>query len=264
MRRRLIAEVINVGNELLDGRTVNTNLSWVCGKLSELGFVVLRATTVRDDKEDIAKALRESLRRRPRWIFLSGGLGPTHDDKTLEAVAKALGKRLKLYDDVVEKLRKRYQELANSGIIKDPTLTPERLKMAKLPEGSTPLENRVGTAPGVLLEKGRVKIVCLPGVPKEFMDIFENQVKPMLAKESGGRGFLTQSIFVEGIVESRLAPLLVEVMKKFAGVYVKSNPKGIEDGSKVVVDFIADKKDEQLLYEAMEYFRKRLTEIAEH
>ncbi len=256
-----MAEVINVGNELLDGRTINTNLNWLCGKLSELGYVVRRATIVRDDLNDIAKTVREALRRKPMWLFISGGLGPTHDDKTLQAVAKALGRRLKLHRDAAESIRRRYTELAEAGVIKDPTLTKERLKMAKLPEGAQPLRNRVGTAPGVLLEKSGVKLVCLPGVPKELMDIFENELRPLLRETAGDRGFLIQQLFVEGVVESRLAPLLVETMKRFRGVYLKSNPKGAEKVSQVIVDFIAEKKDKKKLLEAMEYFSKRLEEI---
>lgn len=263
IKKRPVAEIINVGNELLDGRTVNTNLNWLSGRLSELGYIVSRATIVRDDLTDIAKAVKESLRRRPKWVLISGGLGPTHDDKTLQAVAKALGKRLKLNRDIVEGLRKRYQELAAQGVIKDPSLTKERLKMARLPEGGVPLQNRVGTAPGVLVEKYGVKIVCLPGVPKELMDIFDNVLKPMLEKDSGGGGFLVRNILVEGIVESRLAPLLVETMKKFPGIYLKSNPKGVEKVSRVLVDFIAEKSDEPKLVEAMNYFQKRLAEFAE-
>lgn len=263
MARSRVVEIINVGNELLDGRTVNTNLSWLCGRLTELGYVVSRATVVRDDVNQIVSVLKDCMRREPRWILMSGGLGPTHDDKTLQAVGKATGRRLRLYPEVVEKMRKRYQELASLGIIKDPTLTKERLKMARLPQGSKPLDNRVGTAVGVLLEHRNVKIVCLPGVPKELMDIFENQIKPLLEKESGGKGFVIKSITVEGIVESRMAPLLVDTMKKFIGIYVKSNPKGVEKVSKVVVDFIAEKKDEAKLEEAMAYFQKRLLELAE-
>ncbi|MEM4306157.1 MAG: molybdopterin-binding protein, partial [Candidatus Caldarchaeum sp.] len=131
---RYVVEVINVGNELLDGRTVNTNLNWVCGRLSQLGYTVSRAVVVRDSLKDITAALREALRRRPGWVFMTGGLGPTHDDKTLQAVAKALGRRLVLRSDVVETLRQRYLKLAEKGLIKEPVLTKERLKMARLPE----------------------------------------------------------------------------------------------------------------------------------
>ncbi|MEM4280805.1 MAG: molybdopterin-binding protein [Candidatus Caldarchaeum sp.] len=255
---RYRVEVINVGNELLDGRTLNTNLNWVCGRLSQLGYVVARATIVRDDLKHIAKALKESLRRKPRWIIVSGGLGPTHDDKTLQAVAKALGRRLVLYKDVVENLKRRYQALAEKGLIKDPTLTKERLKMAKLPMGAKPLNNTVGAAPGVMIEKRGIRIVCLPGVPKELMSIFDNELAPVLEKESRGRGYVVESLTVRDVVESRLAPLLVETMKRFPMVYLKSNPKGVEDGSIVVVDFIAEKKHRNMLEQSIQYFQERL------
>ncbi len=259
--QRYVVEVLNVGNELLDGRTVNTNLSWLCGRLSQMGYVVSRATVVRDIVKDISEALKESLRRKPSWIIITGGLGPTHDDKTLEAVAKALGKRLILYKDVVKILQQRYNVLAERGVVKDATLTKERLKMARLPENSKPLRNEVGAAPGVLVVKGSSRIVCLPGVPKELMSIFDNELAPILEKESRGRGFVMESITVKGVVESRLAPLLVETMKKFPAVYLKSNPKGTEDDSVVVVDFIADKRRKKILEKAVQYFQGRLQNL---
>jgi nicotinamide-nucleotide amidase len=259
--RRFTAEVLNVGNELLDGRTVNTNLSWICGRLTQLGYVVRRATVVRDEKSEIARAVKEVLRRRPRWLFISGGLGPTHDDKTLEAVSAALGKRLVLYPEVVRRLEKRYMQLFEKGIIKDPALTPERLKMAKLPRGAKPLENVEGAAPGVLLERSGVRIVCLPGVPKELMSIFERELAPVLAKEAGGRGYVVRSLTVKDVVESVLAPVLVDTMTRYPSVYLKSNPKGVEDGSVVVVDFIAEKSREDELRQAMEYFGKKVEQM---
>jgi len=259
--RKFTVEVLNVGNELLDGRTVNTNLNWICGRLSQMGYVVRRATVVRDEKPDIVAAVKEALRRRPRWLFISGGLGPTHDDKTLEAVAKAFGRKLVTYPDVVQRLEERYRQLYEKGIIKDPSLTPERLKMARLPRGSKTLENVEGAAPGVLLEKGGVRVVCLPGVPKELMSIFERELAPVLEREAVGRGYVVRNLTVKGVVESVLAPLIVETMSKYPSVYIKSNPKGVEDGSVVVVDFIAERSMEDELLKAMEYFGNRVEQL---
>ncbi|MEM2871671.1 MAG: molybdopterin-binding protein [Candidatus Caldarchaeum sp.] len=255
---RYVVEVINVGNELLDGRTVNTNLNWVCGRLSQLGYTVSRAVVVRDSLKDITAALREALRRRPGWVFMTGGLGPTHDDKTLQAVAKALGRRLVLRSDVVETLRQRYLKLAEKGLVKKPVLTRERLKMARLPEGSTPLRNLEGAAPGVLVEYRGVRIVCLPGVPRELASIFDNEVAPVLQKEARGRGFIVENVAVRNVVESKLAPLLVETMKKYPKVYLKSNPKGVDNGPLVVVDFIAEKRHRSQLEDAVKYFNEAL------
>ncbi|MEM0442713.1 MAG: molybdopterin-binding protein [Candidatus Caldarchaeum sp.] len=255
---RYVVEVINVGNELLDGRTINTNLNWVCGRLSQLGYTVSRAVVVRDSIKDITAALREALRRRPGWVFMTGGLGPTHDDKTLQAVARAIGGRLVLRRDVVETIRQRYLKLAERGLIKEPILTKERLKMARLPEGSTPLRNFEGAAPGVLVEYRGVRVVCLPGVPRELTSIFDNEVAPILEKEARGRGFIVENVEVRGVVESKLAPLLVKTMKKFPKIYLKSNPKGVDNGPLVVVDFIAEKSHRSQLEDAMKYFKEAL------
>jgi len=255
----LTAEIINVGNELLDGRTLNTNLQWLCGRLSRLGYIVERATIVRDDVDDISSCVREVLKRGPRWLLISGGLGPTHDDKTLEGVARALGVRLRLNRLAVDMLRRRYEEMKSMGLIATVELTRERLKMARIPTGSKPLSNRAGTAPGVLIEARSTRVVCLPGVPRELEDIFENHITPIMLTESAGRSYITESLSVKGVFESYLAPILVETMKRYPGVYLKSNPKGIEDGvSHVVVDFLAEKKDEWKIREAMVFLEERI------
>jgi molybdenum cofactor synthesis domain-containing protein len=256
---KLAVEVVNVGNELLDGRTLNTNLQWLCERLSRLGYMVERATIVRDDVAAISVCIREVLKRRPGWLLISGGLGPTHDDKTLEGVARALGVGLRLNRKAVEMLRLRYEEMKRTGLIASVELTKERLKMAKLPVGSKPLANRVGTAPGVLVELRSTRIVCLPGVPRELQDIFENHIAPLMLSESGGRSYVTESLTLKGVFESSLAPILVETMKRYPGLYLKSNPKGIEDGiSLVTVDFIAEKKDAEKIREAMSFLQDRI------
>ncbi|MEM3096320.1 MAG: molybdopterin-binding protein [Nitrososphaerota archaeon] len=260
--KKLNAEVLNVGNELLDGRTLNTNLHWLCGRLSEIGYVVERATIVRDDVSDIASSVKEALRRRPKWLLISGGLGPTHDDKTLQGVAKALGRVLRLDRVALEMLKTRYEELWKKGLMPSVELTEERLKMARLPVGSKPLVNRVGSAPGVLIELKSTKLVCLPGVPAEMKDIFMNEVKPLMVMESGGQSYVMESVTIKGVFESTLAPLLVETMRRFPQIYLKSNPKGFEEGiSAVTVDLIALGKDVEKVGEAKAYLERRVAEI---
>ena len=87
----LTVEVITVGNELLSGRVVNTNASWIASRVTGLGGVVKRITTVSDDVEECSAAIRDALTRRPKLIITTGGLGPTFDDRTLESIALALG-----------------------------------------------------------------------------------------------------------------------------------------------------------------------------
>ena len=133
-----VVEVINVGNELLDGRTLNSNLQWMGSRFSELGYVIRRAVIIRDDLREIASAVKEALRRKPRWLVISGGLGPTHDDITLEGVAKALGRRMKVNTEALEMIVEHYEKRMAEKMIERIELTRERIKMAILPEGAKP------------------------------------------------------------------------------------------------------------------------------
>jgi len=264
--RTLWAEIINVGNELLDGRTLNTNLHWLCGQLSQTGYVVRKAVIIRDDIKEIASAVVDSLRRRPKWIFISGGLGPTHDDKTLDGVALAVGRKLTLNRQAVGLLKKRYRHLVSKGIMQKVELTEERLKMARLPSGSKPLRNRAGSAPGVLLEKAGSKLVCLPGVPVELQSIFADELLGRLRAESRGRRFVTSHVKLKGILESTLGPIIEETMRRFPGLYVKSHPRGFVDSESVVdIDLIAERRGRnhvpKRLEEAKRFLLKRVREL---
>ncbi len=222
----LVFEIITVGNELLDGTVVNTNAAWLAKRISELGFVVRRYTAVGDDIREIASAIREAIQRGADWVVLSGGLGPTFDDKTLEAVAYALGKRLKLNHEALEMVRRKYESYSKETG-REVELTRERVKMAMLPEGARPLPNPAGTAPGVIIESSGVTIVALPGVPREMKAIFEESIAPAL-KSKGGLKTARVVLKVAGVMESAAAPYIERVMREHRRVYVKSHPKGVE------------------------------------
>ncbi|MGH9910042.1 MAG: molybdopterin-binding protein, partial [Nitrososphaerales archaeon] len=87
-------EIICVGNELLNGYTLNTNAHWMANEIANVGGIVRRVTVVRDEIDEIDAPIKESLRRKPKWVIISGGLGPTYDDKTLQGLTKALGRKL--------------------------------------------------------------------------------------------------------------------------------------------------------------------------
>ena len=222
----LVFEIITVGNELLDGTVVNTNAAWLAKRISELGFVVRRYTAVGDDIGEIASAIREAIKRGADWIVLSGGLGPTFDDKTLEAVAYALGRKLELNSEALDMVRRKYESYSRETG-REIKLTRERVKMATLPEGARPLPNPAGTAPGVIVEAGEVTIVALPGVPREMKAIFEESIAPVL-KSKGGLKTARVVLKVAGVMESTAAPHIERVVREHRRVYVKSHPKGEE------------------------------------
>lgn len=223
MHNRLL-EIISVGNELLTGHTLNTNAQWMSRRVTEFGGVVKRITVVRDDIDEIASSIKESLRRKPRWIIISGGLGPTYDDKTLQGLANALKLRLILNKDAVKMLRRKYSKT------QDPALTPSRLKMTTMPAKAKPIENPVGHAPAVMVKQGSCTIFSLPGVPSEMEAIFAKHVLPVLKRNIGKFVRLEAELETMGVMESVLAPYLDNVVAKNPKVYIKSHPRGYSKG----------------------------------
>ncbi len=204
---------------MLIGKTTNTNLTWLAGQLTHAGGLVRRALTVRDEINEIADALTLVFERHPNLLVVSGGLGPTFDDKTLQGIAFKLGIYLSVNDIAVGLIKTRVKEL-----------NAARLKMAHLPFGSRPLRNPRGTAPGVYLKAGRTHIFALPGVPSEMRAIFKNSVSSFLRRTFELGELYEASLLLFGIPESRLAPHIDESMARSPNVYVKSHPLGIEAG----------------------------------
>ncbi len=216
-------EIICVGNELLIGKTLNTNAHWIAGQARSLGLSVRRITVVSDDVEEIAFVLREALNRKPHFIVMTGGLGPTFDDKTLEGIAKGLGRKLEINEKALKMIREKYETLLREEKIEKVELTPSRVKMATFPTGTAPLHNPVGTAPGMLAKIEATNLIALPGVPPEMEAIFSACVASMLKKEAGKVAFVEVSIYADNIIESSLAPLIDRVMRDNPSVYIKSH-----------------------------------------
>ncbi|MCE4617729.1 MAG: nicotinamide mononucleotide deamidase-related protein [Desulfurococcales archaeon] len=217
-----IAWLLSIGNEILIGRIVNTNAAWLAKKLTFMGFTVKRIITVPDDLNEIKEELARASQRAD-LVITTGGLGPTYDDKTAEAIAYSLNLEMEKNPEALRLVEKFYME-------KNMKLTQERLKMAILPRGAIVFPNPVGAAPGFAIERDGFSVIALPGVPNEMKSIFENYVEDFLKKK-----FTLKRIFTEycvkiiGVPESGLAPTINSVAKKYAGlVYLKSHPKGHE------------------------------------
>ena len=222
---RPVVEIICVGNELLIGKTLNTNAQWLAKRITSLGLSIRRITTVGDEVEEISSAIQETIQRKPSFVITTGGLGPTFDDKTLEGIAKALQRQLEIHDQALKMLEEKYRKFVEEGRMEKLELTPPRVKMARLPEGAEPLFNPVGTAPGVIMKNNETTIVALPGVPHEMKAIFEEFLVPILKKAAGKATFFETSIEVTGCMESTIAPLIERVMHDNPYVYIKSHPK---------------------------------------
>jgi len=218
-------EIVAIGNELLIGDVLDTNTNWLCRRITGLGGRVARAVMVGDDLEAIGREIQGALARGAEVILTTGGLGPTADDMTLAAVARATDCPLELNDEALEMVRRRYQELADQGFVADEALTEARRKMAVLPRGARPVFNPVGAAPAVVLEVGDSILIALPGVPAELKGIFEGPLGPTLEALFGEGVFVERVAIVDCQDESALAPILRQVAEAHPAVYIKSRAK---------------------------------------
>ncbi len=252
MHKRLI-EIISVGNELLTGHTLNTNAQWIAKQVTSAGGIVERITVVRDEIDEIASSIRESLSRKVCWIIISGGLGPTYDDRTLQGLAKAIGQRLVLNEEAVRMLEHKYSRTLN------PTLTAPRIKMATMPARSKPLENPVGHAPAVMVKHGPCTIFSLPGVPTEMMAIFAKHAMPVLKNKMGKLIRVETTLVTTDVTESVIAPYLDKAVASNSKVYIKSHPRGYSRGvSTLHINLACESSSRKL---ANKYLRKAVMEM---
>ena len=176
----MIIELLMIGNEILIGKTQDTNSNWMAKRITKYGHRIKRITTIGDDLEIISSTIRDILKRSPDILISSGGIGPTFDDMTLQGIANGLNRSLELNQHAFNSIKKAYEHAHSIGLLKLEGMTKEREKMAYLPKDSIPLPNTVGTAPGVKFNKGNSTIFILPGVPAEMKEMFRNIITPIL------------------------------------------------------------------------------------
>jgi len=218
------AAIVVIGNEILIGRVLDTNSHKVAKMLTLIGYDVTEIRKVRDEVEAIAKAVKE-LMLDNGVIITTGGLGPTYDDVTAEAISFATGIPLCLKEDALEMIEKRLKDLGLE-------LDNARKKMAILPCTAVPIPNPVGVAPGIAMFMPRTKIFSLPGVPKEMEAMMESYVLPLLEKENlVARAEACEVL--ENVREADIANEVGSFAKEHPEAYVKSHPD-IEGGRSYV------------------------------
>lgn len=201
----MTVEIINTGTELMMGFILNTHQQWLCRELSSLGYIVSRQTAVPDTAPDIEAAVREAMARAP-LIIVTGGLGPTSDDRTRDLIAGLLGKSLREDPAIIAHIEAFFAR-RNRRL-------PESTKVqALVPEGATVLWNDYGTAPGLAMDYPGGLLVMLPGPPRELRPMFREQVSPLLARRfpvPGGYACVTLKTtgLGESFVEERIAKKL--------------------------------------------------------
>ncbi len=193
-------ELLTVGSELISGATVNTNAAYLARRLAEAGLPCARQTAVGDELNGLRAALREILAR-SQLVLLTGGLGPTFDDVTLEAVAEATGRPLVRHAATQARVRRFYTR-------RHRRLQQAALRQAALPRGAEALPNPIGTAPGVWLRLPATLVIALPGVPGEMRAIMEQSVLPRLRRLPDRLPSATLTLRTIGVVELSIEAIL--------------------------------------------------------
>src|SRR5262245_35094026 len=256
----LDAEIIAIGTELLIGGRSDSNSVFLADELGKLGIVVRFKSVVGDARQDIATAIHTAVKR-AQVIIMTGGLGPTVDDCTREAVASATGHRLSRRKEALEAMTTR---LAQWGR----TASTAQLRQAMIPSGATVLKNPAGSAPGFCLTWKKALIVALPGVPREMEAMMLQEVVPLLrtADLSSGRSFrapiIRQLFHTFGLAEAdvdaklkglipRGAPIDLGFLASPMGVLISLTTKGNQS---------ATEKNRDLLHKLAGDLRARLSE----
>jgi nicotinamide-nucleotide amidase len=201
------SEIISIGSELTSGQNLDTNSQWLSRRLAEMGIPVGWHTTIADDLADNVDAFRIAASRAD-LVLITGGLGPTQDDLTREALAKAAGVELVLDQESVTRIEQIFQRFGRP--------MPERNRVqAMFPAGAEAIANDRGTAPGIWMRMGKSIIAAMPGVPSELYAMFEKSVKPRLVQEGmAGAVLIERKINCFGAGESMVEQKLLDLTKR--------------------------------------------------
>lgn len=222
------AEMIFTGDELLRGDIVNTNQVFLGEESLDIGLRVTHAISVADDLWTIRDAVVSALEREPGLILVSGGLGPTQDDLTREAVASAVGRELQERKELLTAIQERFRAM---GV----RMTSNNRRQAMIPSGAHAIDFS-GTAPGFWLESSHTILVALPGVPSELKEMWSQTVRPLiedrlaLDPNSEDRRVAVSRLRISGMGESTLAQVIQEITSLAEG--------GIEVGTRASIDGI--------------------------
>ncbi len=200
--------VVAVGTELLLGQIVDTNSSWIGEQLAANGIDSLLQVKVGDNRQRIVDVVRSALREADA-VIMCGGLGPTHDDLTREAIAEVMGVDLVLHDDIAEVIRNIFESRGRR-------MADNNLQQAMVPVGATVIHQTRGTAPGLMCPVGDKVIYAVPGVPHEMQDMMERAILPDLRARSGDTSVIASRIIrtwgeSESGLNERLNPIIAQL-----------------------------------------------------
>ncbi|MCL0044525.1 molybdopterin-binding protein, partial [Dehalococcoidia bacterium] len=216
----MYAEIIASGTELLMGETQDTNSGYLASQLPSLGLELRQISLVGDDLNDYTEVLDRAWLR-ANFTFTTGGLGPTNDDVTREAIAQVLQEDIYIDNEQLDVLKSMFKSRGTEMPLRN-------IKQAGLIPSAYSIPNPLGTAPGWWVEKGNQVIIALPGPPRELEAMWTNEVAPRLKNRIKGSVVLTKTLKTTGLSEARVDEMAAPVLDNinpYVGVYAK--PDGI-------------------------------------
>ena len=219
MTDKIEAWILTIGNEIINAVITDTNRETISRELRTAGIITKGMSSVGDNIGLIAEALTYAMDNAEVTI-VSGGLGPTEDDKTSEAAANFLGVPLECDPDQLKLIEARFRNWGRP-------MSPSNTKQALFPKGSVPIPNNYGTAPGFMIERNNRIALFFPGVPRELIRMIREQGIPRIAERFGSsvQAFKSRTLHVYGLSESKLGEILADVAKDEDGFHMAFLPR---------------------------------------
>ncbi len=247
------AEIISIGTELLLGAIVDTNAAYISRRLAEIGIDLYHRVTVGDNEGRIARCIEEALESAD-VVLCSGGLGPTVDDVTRQAVAQATGRKLVLDEEMLGWIEERFRGWGHP-------MSENNRRQAFKPEGAIAIENPVGTAPIFIVQDQRGDVIVLPGVPHEMEHLMEHEVIPYLKGKLGHQVVIKARVLrTVGIGESQVDSRIGDLMKSANPTVGLAAHPGQTD-VRIVAKAASEEEADRLIAEMEEQVRQRLGKV---
>ena len=258
-------EIIATGDELIYGRILDTNSHWIAKRVAEMGARLRRVTMIGDEPTLIGSTLLNALKRDAHFIVITGGLGPSEDDLTVDSIGIALNQSTIMDEEGASKIEATYRK---RGITEQSSIDRGR-RMARILEESQPMQNPVGFAVGMKIDIGGKTVCTLPGVPSEMKGMFDAHVAPMIMSQ-------TNTVFVArtfnvSMVWKDFFPLYRRMQVDYPDIYIKNAatpPVEDEDRDKIhtiKVDFVLEaptfEEAEGDMEDFLAVYRRRIDEV---
>lgn len=244
----MVVELISVGTEILLGNIVNTNAAYLSEQCALLGLSCFYQSVVGDNEERLRFSIEQALSRAD-IVILSGGLGPTEDDLTKETAAAVLGKTLIMDEQWLQRLKSFFEK-------RNMKMTENNRKQAMVPEGCIVVDNKNGTAPGIIMEADGKHVILLPGPPGEMIPMFQESIRPYLSKLNPGK-IVSQMVKVCGIGESLAETMILDLIDSQTNPTVATYAKTGEVHLRVTAKAENEKEAKRLIKPMVKELKER-------